>query len=187
MKSILLLIFLFINGILMAQECEYSSNVKDSIGLYKSTKDYLMHEKVFGNKISLIYFSLINTDGMPSLNVQFIEKSNDFMKVNCFNKNSRLYFQLENGKIITLTHVDENNCGNAVRDEKGKNNRILSGFFEFLPNTLADLKSSPIAIMRVKYDIDAKDYIIKNNFISEIDKNKYNSSTYFITYLRCVE
>ena len=186
MLKYLFTIFLF-SSFSFAQECDYSSNVKDSIGIYKSTKDYLVNEKIFGNKTSLMYFSLINTDGTPSLNVQMLQKTNDFTKINCFNKNSRLYFQLENGKIVTLIHIDQNTCGTIVRDEKGNNNRILIGYFDFIEGSLADLKGSPISILRIKYDINSQDFIFKKRFISEFDKVKYEPSNYFINFLRCVE
>ena len=45
MKLKLILFCLLSYGFLNAQNCDYSSNVNDSIGSYRSTKDYLMSEK----------------------------------------------------------------------------------------------------------------------------------------------
>jgi hypothetical protein len=53
--------------------CEYSSNVTDSTGTYKATKEYLMSEKNFGEFELYFFNSLSNADGLPILNVQ-IEK-----------------------------------------------------------------------------------------------------------------
>src|SRR6187431_2152443 len=70
-------------------ECDYATDVTDSIGTYKSTKEYLVSEKVFGGNSSYIFYSLALTDGLPTLNLQLIQKSKDFMKANCFDKNSK--------------------------------------------------------------------------------------------------
>ena len=60
-KIILIAFFLTLSLNSFAQtDCEFSSNVTDSIGTYKSTKEYLMHERVFGNSQTSIFFSLIN-------------------------------------------------------------------------------------------------------------------------------
>ena len=63
MKLKLILFCLLSYGFLNAQNCDYSSNVNDSIGSYRSTKDYLMSEKNFGSKKKYLYFSLSNENG----------------------------------------------------------------------------------------------------------------------------
>ena len=64
----------------MAQKpCEISTNVSDSIGTYKATKDYLLYEKNFAEKSSYIFASLILVDGIPALTIQSIDKSKDFI------------------------------------------------------------------------------------------------------------
>ena len=187
MKIKLLALSLFCFGFLKAQNCDYSSNIKDSIGTYKSTKDYLMSEKFFGSQKKLIYFSLANDNGMPFLNVQFIEKNNDFIKVFCFDKNSKLFLQLENGKIITLMHTTEMNCGTTIKDQQGIKTRINTGYFVFLTGAIEQLKQSPVALIRFRIGSDNSDYIIKTNFKSEQDGELYQPATFFINYLKCIE
>lgn len=188
MKQLLLTTFLLININLFAQKtCDYSADVKDSIGTYKSTKDYLIQERNFGTNSNYIYFSLVNTDGMPSLNVQFIDKSDGFTKAKCVDKNSKIYFQLNNGKIITLVAMDKDDCGTLIIDEKKKNNRFLSAFFMFLKGTLDDLKSSPITLMRVKFATENEDYVFTKTLHSELDSLYYEPENYFINFLKCVE
>ena len=188
MKPILLTLFLFISLVSIAQtDCDYSTNVTDSIGIYKATKDYIVSEKVFGGKSEHVFFSLVKTDDLPSLNVQFITKSMDFIKANFFDKNSKIYFQLNNGKIITMLHIDSESCGTLIRDDKGFNNRILTGYFIFVKDSFNDLKSSPISFMRIKYATETIDYIFKSELISEMDAKTYNPENYFINYLKCVE
>jgi hypothetical protein len=188
MKQLLFIAFLSINLNLFAQKtCEYSTDVKDSLGTYKSTKDYLVHERNFGSSSNYIYFSLVNTDGTPTLNVQFIDKSDGFTKAKCVDKNSKIYFQLSNGKIITLVAMDNDDCGTLIIDEKKKNNRFLSSFFMFLKGTLDDLKSAPISLMRIKFTTENEDYVFTKSLHSELDNLYYEPENYFINYLKCVE
>ncbi|WP_396171811.1 hypothetical protein [Flavobacterium sp.] len=188
MKQFTLLLLVFISSSLFAQKkCEYSTNVRDSIGTYKQTKEYIVYEKNFAGNKNYIFFSLSLTDGTPNLNLQFIQKSKEFMKVNCFDKNSKIFFQLSNGKIVTLLHIDKMDCGTSVRDNEGFDNRVLSGTFMFLKGSFEDLKSSPVNLMRVKYLTDIEDYIFRKEFTSEMDNQVYQPESYFMNYLHCIE
>lgn len=184
---IVIALFLFTGNLFAQTPCDYSSNVNDSIGTYKSTTEYLMSEKNFAGNSSYIFYSLALTDGLPTLNVQLIQKSKGFIKANCFDKNSKLFLQLNNGKIITLLHIDQENCGTMIRDEKGFDNRVTSGIFMFLKGSLEDLKSSPLSMMRIKYLTESEDYVIRKEFKSELNDQIYNPDTYFINNLRCIE
>ncbi|WP_188050352.1 hypothetical protein [Flavobacterium sp. GP15] len=180
-------IFLFSLSIMAQKPCEYSVNVTDSIGTYKETKEYMISEKNFAGNASYIYYSLANTDGTPSLNVQLIQKSKGFIKVNCFDKNSKLYLQLNNGKIVTLVHIDQENCGTTIRDVKGFDNRVNSGVFLFLKDNFEELKKSPVSLMRIKYLTETEDYVMKKEFKSELNNEIYYPETYFVENLKCVE
>ena len=188
MKQVVLIFFFLIRGSLFAQKtCEYSVDVKDSLGTYKSTKEYMIYEKNFAGNKSYIFFSMTSTDGTPTLRVQFIQKSKEFIKANCFDKNSKLFFQLNNGKIVTLLHFDNENCGTMVRDNEGFDNRLLVGNFMFIKGTLEDLKSSPVNLMRIKYLTDLDDYVFRKEFTAEMDNKVYQPENYFINFLHCVE
>ncbi|MBK0368441.1 hypothetical protein [Flavobacterium agrisoli] len=188
MKQLLSLTFLFLTLQLTAQKgCDYSSNVTDSIGTYKSTRDYIISEKHFGGTASYVFFSLASTDGMPTLNLQLINKSKDFMTANCFDKNSRLILQLANGKIVTLYHMDQENCGTLIRDDKGFDNRVTVGIFMFIKGSIEELKKSPVSVMRIKYLTGSEDYVIRHELTSEMDGKKYEPDTYFMNNLKCVE
>jgi hypothetical protein len=188
MNKFALLLILLINISLFAQKnCEYSTNIKDSIGTYKSTKEYMIYEKNFAGNKSYIFFSLVSTDGTPALNLQLIQKSKDFMKANCFDKNSKIFLQLNNGKIVTLVHADQENCGTMVRDDAGFDNRLLTGNFMFMKGSIEDLKSSPVNFMRIKYFTDVDDYVLRKEFTAEMNNQVYQPDSYFINYLRCIE
>lgn len=188
MKYIITIALFFINLFIFAQKpCEYSVNVTDSLGSYKSTKEYMISEKNFAGNSSYIFYSLALTDGLPTLNMQMIQKSKEFMKANCFDKNSKLYLQLNNGKIIPLIHIDQENCGSMIRDDKGYDNRIIAGTFMFTKENYEDLKNYPVSLMRIKYLTDTEDYVIKKEFKSELNNEVYQPETYFINNLRCIE
>lgn len=188
MKKAFLLILFLMSSILFAQKpCEYSANVTDSIGTYKSTKEYMIYEKNFAGNTNYIFYTLALTDGTPTLNINFIQKSKEFLKANCFDKNSKLFLQLNDGKIITLLHIDQESCGTQIRDEKGFDNRILTGTFMFMKGSFEELKSSPVNMMRIKYLTDIQDYVIKKEFQSELDNKVYQPETYFVNYLHCIE
>ena len=167
--------------------CDFTTNVVDSIGSYKATKEYLMYEKNFAGNSSYVFTSIVISDGTPILNVQFLEKSNDFIKAKCFDKNSRLYIQLDNSKIVTLFHIDQESCGSLVRDDKGINNRILTGYFMFRKGDYDELKKSSTSLIRVKYATDMADFIIRKAIKSELDGSLYEPDTYFMNYFHCLE
>lgn len=188
MKQLITLALFILSLTINAQAtCEYTTNVTDSIGTYKVTKEYLMSEKNFGGNSSYIFNTLTSVDGLPVLNVQIIEKSKDFMKANCFDKNSKLFLQLDNGKIITLLHIDQENCGSLLRDDKGFDNRLTIGVFLFLKGTMEELKSSPVSLMRIKFATGLEDFVIKKEIKSEVDGSVFYPEKYFINYLKCVE
>ncbi|SEN99670.1 hypothetical protein SAMN05444671_2705 [Flavobacterium sp. CF108] len=188
MKQLITLTLFLLTFTAFAQKpCEYSANVTDSIGTYKVTNEYLISEKNFGGTFSYVFFSLAQTDGLPTLNLQLIQKSKDFIKANCFDKNSKVYLQLENGKIVTLMHINQENCGTLIRDDKGFDNRVNTGIFMFMKDNYEDLKTSPILIMRIKYLTDTEDYIVKRELVSEMNNKTYQPNTYFMQNIRCVE
>jgi len=188
MKQLITLTLFLLTFAAFAQKpCEYSVNVNDSIGSYKVTNEYLMSEKYFGGSFNYIFFSLAQTDGLPTLNLQNIQKSKDFIKANCFDKNSKIFLQLENGKIVTLMHINQENCGTLVRDDKGFDNRVNTGIFMFVKENYEELKKSPISIMRIKYLTNIEDYIVKADLTSELTGKVTHPNTYFIENIRCVE
>lgn len=167
--------------------CEYATDVVDSIGTYKATKDFIFYEKNFGGTSSRLFFSLVLTDELPTLNTQFITRSKEFIKAYCFDKNSKMYLQLANGKVVTLVHIDSENCGTSLRDPKGgATNRVHSGIFMFMKDSFEELKKSPVILMRIRYGGETVDYIVKSEFVSESDGKTYKPETYFMDNLRCI-
>lgn len=187
MKSLLTAVFLFFTAAIFAQKpCDFGVNVTDSIGQYKSTKEYLIYEKNFAGTSSYIFNSIAVSDGLPTLNIQFIEKSSAFIKAKCFDANSKVFLQLDNGKIVTLLHIPEESCGFMVRDENELNNRILSGYFVFKKDDADYLKTSPVNLMRIKFSTDTIDYIIRKDLTAELDGKSYTPANYFVDFYHCI-
>jgi hypothetical protein len=167
--------------------CDFSTNVVDSLGSYKTTKEYLLYEKNFAGNSTYLFASFVLADDKPLFNLQLIEKSADFIKVKCFDKNSKVYVQLNNNKIVTLSFVNEESCGTLLRDDKGLNNRILTGYFSISNLDYAELKKSAVSFIRIKFSTDVSDYIFKREFKSELNSEVYEPESYFINYLHCLE
>lgn len=188
MKNIIIALLLLINLSLFAQkDCDYSINIKDSLGVYKLTNEYLMSEKNFAGKSEYIFCSLAINDGFPVLNVQLIQKSKSFLSANCFDKKSKLFLQLQNGKIVTLLHLDKESCGSLIRNDEGFDNRVTIGTFMFIKGTIEELKSSPVNLMRIKFLTSTDDFIVKKEITSEMDQKIFQPETYFMNYLKCIE
>lgn len=188
MRLLFLYLSLFIGFQCFAQKkCEYTTEINDSIGKYVETKAYLMHEKVFGGKSTYLFFSLANENGTPFLKIQKIEKSADFIQANCFDKQSKVFVQLLNGKIVTLIYGDVETCGDLIRQPNDPvSSRIVSGNFLFLKGSIEDLKSSPIWEIRIRYATETVDFAVKKEFTSELMKETFTPETYFVNYLHCV-
>jgi hypothetical protein len=188
MKFKIITIFLFLQSVAFAQKpCEYSVNVVDSLGTLKETKSCMVYEKVFGNSSQFIFLTLISDNKTPSLNVQIIQKSPDFIIPKCFDKDSRVYFELSNGKIYTLINSDEDRCGTLINDSKENlYNRILSSNFLFKKDDFEDIKKFPIVFMRIKYGTETIDYVLPKQLLSEKVNQNFEPEKFFIDYFSCI-
>ncbi len=188
MRKIVLTLFLFANLTIIAQNpCEIDTNFTDSLGTYKSTKQFIIFERSFAGNSTDIFFALSSNNGVLGLDTQILRRSSGFIKANCFDANSRIYLQLNNGKIVTLLYVGSETCGTLIRHENSSSSRITSGSFVFSKDNYEDLKVSPVTFMRVKFVGETVDYPFKTEFTAELDKKTYQSESYFIHYLKCVE
>lgn len=190
MKRLLFITILVLQTAIYAQKpCEFASDFTDSIGSYKETKTKIMHERIFGNSSTYIIFSLAKANDIPVLKFQSIQKSKDFIKVNCFDKNSRIFLQLANGKVITLIIANEGDCGSMIRDEAQTSNiRVTSATFLFMKNSIEELAKSPVTMIRIRYSsTEIVDYMMKETLTSEMDKLTYHPEKFFIETIPCLE
>lgn len=167
--------------------CEIETNVSDSIGTYKLTKQSIIFERKFAGNSTNLFFALFKDNGILGVELQQIQSSEEFIKAQCFDSSSKIYLQLNNGKIVTLFFTGKETCGTLIRSENNQNNRILLGSFVFLKNNYEELKASPVTFMRISYSGENIDYPFKTEFTAEINNKTYQPENYFIDYLECIE
>jgi len=154
MKNLLIALFLFIGTISFAQkkDCKIDFEEKTDSTYIKKTVEVLVHERVFGNNKEMIFFSLLVSDGIPMLGFQQIQKSTEFIPAICFDKNSKIIFQLVNGKIITLINSSQENCSSLSYDAETKSNiKVMTNYFLFLKDNYDELLKSPISLIRISF------------------------------------
>lgn len=185
---ILILFFLCQISVLAQKPCEYSINVTDSIGTLKETKSCLVYEKIFGNTSQWIFLSLISENGTPYVNLQVIQKSSDFLSPKCIDTNSKIYFQLANGKIYTMVNsLEENRCDDLIYNTEEKmNNRFLNARFLFRKDDFEDIKKYSITMMRIKYASETVDYILPKLLVAEKVQGIYEPEKFFIDSFHCL-
>lgn len=187
-KILALLLFIPVFALAQTKDCVYDIDEKTDSTSLKVLPQKLMHEKIFGSSSDYLFFSLVNENDVPILNMQLLQKSNDFIPTNCLSKSSKVFIQLDNGKIITLVNAFEGICSDLNYDASTKNNiRILNAFYYFTKTNYEELKNSPIALMRIQFSGETKDFVLKAELESETLKTKSNPARYFMEYLKCVE
>ena len=186
MKNLFLALFLLLNFTAFAQKpCEIDNDIKDSLGTYKSTKQHIVFERSFAGNSTRFFFSLSTNNGVLSLDLELLQRSNEFIKANCLDQKSKIYLQLSNGKIATLLLASNETCGTLIRGNDGANNRITSASFLFTKENFEDLKTSKVTFMRILYGTETLDYPFKTSLVSVLDNKTYEPENYFIDYLKC--
>jgi hypothetical protein len=189
MKKILFFILLLPLSIFAQdKDCRYEVEEKTDSTSLKILKEVLMDEKIFGNTNEYLFFSLLNNNGVPMLEIQVLQKSKDFIPTKCINPTSKIILQLKNGKIVTLIADTEESCSVLNYDTKDQNNiRILTGYFYFGKTNYEELKNSPLMLMRIQFAGDSKDYVVKSELSSETLQTKSNPDVLFMKNIKCIE
>lgn len=187
-KYLLILVLLPLLAAAQNKDCQYEVEEKTDSTSLKVLKEVLIDEKIFGNTNEYLFFSLLNNDGVPMLEIQVLQKSKDFIPTKCINPSSKIILQLKNGKIVTLIANTEESCSVLNYDSKDQNNiRILTGFFFFGKTNYEELKNSPVMLMRIQFAGDSKDYVVKNELSSETLQTKSKPDIFFMNNIKCIE
>ncbi len=188
MKLTSLFFLLFFSFAKAQQPCDFIEYMTaDSTATYKTSADVMLYEKNFGKNSDYIIASLVVSESSaPMLSLQFIQKSATFTAAKCFDKSSKVFLQLDNGKGVTLYHVDKDDCGSRVPSVGNTESRVLTGYFLFAKDVYQELKKSKISLMRVRFSTDTVDYLIKNEVTSEVDGKTYRPASYFLDYFHCM-
>ncbi len=189
-KFVVLIAFFFVSVFAFAQKpCEFDFEVKNDSIDFRETKNHLIYEKEFGKKSSYAFISLLNDGGYIMLNYQKVQKSDSFIETECFDKNTRMYLQLTNGKIYTLIHIDNSICSTRIPDLENKSNiRVLNTSFFFMKDDFEDLKKFPVAILQIRFATGEKDsYVMEKELISKNLEVTSNPERIFIDNFHCIE
>lgn len=188
MKILYTFFLTLITSTLLAQKpCELATNVTDSIGTLKETKTCVMYEKVFGGKTTVISISLASDNGTPVLKLQHIQKSKDFEMPKCFDKSSKVIFQLSNGKIYTMIYGENDKCDQLIYNETEKlNNRYVEGNFLFMKDDFTELTKFPISFMRIRYAGENTDYVVQKELDCETLIETHFPANFFIDNFNCI-
>ncbi|ALU26940.1 hypothetical protein HX045_11820 [Myroides odoratimimus] len=190
-KLALLLIFtLGITTSIHAQERNCSidyEEVNDTIN-YRKTNNVLVYEFDRVSTTSSLFFSLVNNNGHPFLNLQYLQKSPDFIPITCVAKKSMVSIKLVNGTTITAHYLGDDVCGTYTYDQEKKNNiRILDADFYIKKEHLALLKASPISMVQIRFPGTSELFIIRNELKSTIVDLQTKPTQFFIDNIPCIE
>jgi hypothetical protein len=189
-RIFLLFILLFSGISTYAQKpCEYDFEVRNDSINFRETKKQLIYEREIGKKSSYAFVSLINDNGYIMLNFQKIQKSDSFIETECFDKDSRIFLQLSNGRIYTLIHEDKEICSARYPDVDNKLNiRVLNTFFYFTKDDFEDLKKYPVNIMQIRYGANDKTtYVMEKQIVSKNLNITSHPESIFMNNYYCVE
>lgn len=188
--TFLLLLTLFGATITQAQTKNCSidyEEVSDSLNI-KKTNNVLVYEFDRVSATSSLFFSLINTNGVPFLNIQYLQKSPDFIPINCVARKSMVSIKLVNGTTISAHYIDQDKCDTYTYDSEGKKNiRILDANFYIKKEHLELLKTSPISLIQIRFAGSTELFVIESELKSTIVDLKTNPTRFFIDNIPCIE
>lgn len=182
--------FFFISLFATAQKpCEYDFEMKNDSIDFRETKKQLIYEKEFGKRSDYSFVSLINDNGYVMLNFQRVQKSDNFIEMICFDKDTRMYLELTNGKIYTLIHINNDVCSSRVPDLENKSNiRLLNTSFFFTEDDYDDIKKFPVFMLKIRFGVKEEiSYVMEKELISKSLETSSNPDRIFMNYYKCVE
>lgn len=180
-----LILFISFQGIAQVNPCTIVAEQNEEGQSYLATQDYMLFERQFGDLKLHFFFSIDIINEVPTLSMTIVNQSARFIPIKCLSEHSKMFIQLENGKVVSLLHMPEDNCGTAVNAD-GINKRIYQAQFLFHKNSFDELLNSPMSLIRLRWGTDTEDFIIKPYMKSETDGKDYYPTTYFQTVLKCL-
>lgn len=175
-------------GYAQTQNCELDFEISNDSVQLKRFKEVLVYEMDMGKKRESLFLSLIESEGISLLEVQYLLKSTDFIPIQCFNDKSLVSVQLLNGNVISLRHVGEETCSTFVYDAPEKSNiRVLSSYFRIADADLAKLQESSMSLIQIRFSMERKTFTIKNDLNSNIVNQVYKPASFFKENLPCLQ
>ncbi|MBW3517977.1 hypothetical protein [Flavobacterium sp. NKUCC04_CG] len=190
MKYVILILGLLSTLFTVAQtkNCEIDYIVKNDSTDLKKTKDYLIVERIYPQSLESVYISLLKSDDLTYLQLQYLQKDTQFISTTCVDQKSMVSVQLSNGNIINFRHANIDYCNNLSFDsEQNANIRILSTYFLIQKEDLERLKESTATVMRIRYATTTATYELLDKIESKVVDKSYYPSNYFINNIPCIE
>lgn len=188
--TLLLLLALFSATLSVAQTKNCSidyEEVSDSLTL-KKTNNVLVYEFDRVSATSSLFFSLLTTNGHPFLNIQYLQKSPDFIPITCVARKSIVSIKLVNGTTVSAHYIDEDICDTYTYDNTtNKNIRILDANFYIKKEHLKLLKEAPISMIQIRFAGSTELFIIQNELKSTIVDVKTQPTQFFMDNIPCIE
>ncbi|MCC9043374.1 hypothetical protein LNQ81_11910 [Myroides sp. M-43] len=188
--TLLLLLALGFNTLSQAQtkNCSIDYEEKTDSIHFKKTDNVLVYEFDRVSTTSSLFFSLITSNDHPFLNIQYLQKSSEFIPITCVARKSIVSIKLVNGTTVSAHYIDEDKCDTFTYDSEGKRNiRILDANFYIKKEHLALLKSSPISMVQIRFAGSNELFIIQNELKSTIVDVTTNPTQFFIDNIPCIE
>ncbi len=190
MKYVILIFGLFSTLFMAAQtkNCEMDYIVKNDSTDIKKTKDYLIVERIYPPTLESVYISLLKSEDLTYLQLQYLQKDMQFISTTCVDQKSMVSIQLLNGQIINFRHANIDYCNSLTFDaEQNTNIRILSTYFQIQKEDLQRLKASPASVIRIRYATTTVTYELLDKIESKVVEETYFPSNYFINNIPCIE
>ncbi|WP_396188369.1 hypothetical protein [Flavobacterium sp.] len=188
MKKIIFYFLIFTTcSFAQSKDCIFEVNEETDSTYTKVLPEKFIYESVFGSTTRFLSFKLYNIDGIMGLNIQYVQKSMNFLTSTCIDKDTKIYLQLSNGKEVKLINsLDQETCNSLNIDPVSKNNiRVLNGYFNFTKENFEYLKTEKVYLVRIVTITGEERFIINSELKSEINKETTHPDQFFIEYLPC--
>lgn len=170
------------------KECQIDYEIKNDTINFVKTKEVMLYEKDFAKTTKSVFMSVLKSDEMYFVDLQYLQKNPDFIPITCINYKSLVSIKLLSGRIVNCYYVGDEKCDNLLYDNQEKNNiRILTGTFILRKEDVPFLKESPITTMQIRFAGRSEQFIIREEIDSNITNENSKPSRFFIDSLKCIE
>jgi len=188
MKKLLLPLFLLYLLTGYSQDsCNYKIQVDTESEQFTLTHEVLADYMLGKNQTVFIYFSLMKEDTIRSLVLQLSLNAAEMPPIACFNKDSRVSFELDNGSFVSLRYLGEVNCGRQSEPKDALKNSTSEAAFYIDDKSMLMLKESKLKSMRLTTMKTNFDIEFQNLISNSIIKEPVYPKEFFLNNLSCVE
>ncbi len=190
MKNLILFLFFpFISTFSQNKNCIFEVDVVNDSTYTKVLPQKTFDEVIVGDNTYILSGKLFVVDGKLGFNIQYLQKSKEFIPVFCMDKDSKMTLSLSNSKEVTLINAnDDEKCNDLNYNPDNKDYfRILDVYFNFTKENFEFLKTEKVNLITIKGTTGEISFVMKSQIISELLKETYNPEMYFIENLRCFD